>query len=82
MNKELVIFKELQDSDGNTFWELPVPHGVGIDYYRIRKKLKDNKIVYYDDSDDALCTYGHKEEWLDLNDAKYYFYKLYDTIVK
>lgn len=75
MNNRL-IWNTKKDLDDNSFFE-----AIGMSseegdtfYYRIRKKLLSDKIIYIEDSDPKLLLdyrSPRREEWFFLEDAKY-----------
>lgn len=60
------------DEDGNTIWEAASPYndeGTPF-YYRIRQRLYNDKIEYYEDSDDILVNDDSDGAWDSLDEAK------------
>ena len=81
MNDKL-NWEEYYDDWGNTYWEAP---GIYTDelgspdfYYRIRQRLEDNKIYYYEDSSPELWLEPRshlRDVWGNVEDAKYDMYR-------
>lgn len=74
------IWNQKYDENGNTIWEAKCYEFV----YRILKKLKNDKIVYYEDSSPCLwlCKYSpYREEWDNIDNAKYDMYRHFLNIM-
>ena len=75
-------WEEYYDDDDNTYWEaIGMSDEEGGTYeYRIRQKLKNNSIVFIEDSSPELWldprSY-YREEWSNIESAKYDIYREY-----
>lgn len=70
------------DNDDNSIYEADSPyHDDGISFkFRIKQRLVNNRIEFYDASD-AECSLGG-ESWPTLKKAKAAMEKAYDTILR
>ena len=76
-----MTWKVYDDENGNTYWECPIRYtGEKVLYYRIIQILKNNNILFVENSSDELLmdrSFGVREEWLTIQDAKYDMYRHY-----
>lgn len=80
-------WEEYYDDNDNMYWEavgISDEHS-GTYVYRIRQKLKNNRILFVEDSDEELLIDSRsrfREEWITLQGAKYDLYREYKLITK
>jgi len=67
-------WEEYYDADGNIYWKARYYYS----YFCINQKLKNNKIVFVEDSAPELWIdkyAAHREQWISLEGAKYDMYR-------
>lgn len=87
MEKCNLKWEEYYDDDDNTYYEavgMAFEEG-DVFHYRIRRKLRFNKILFTEDSDPELLLDPKsiwREEWTHLEDAKYEMNRHYQELMK
>lgn len=80
-------WEEYYDNDDNTYWEAVAmsDEESGTYVYRIRQKLQNNRIIFIEDSDPELWIDPksfYREEWINLQGAKYDCYREHKLTLK
>lgn len=74
------MWTEAFDEHENSVWELLAPYEDVQAYFRIRQRLRGNRVEYYDDSN-TECTGDDEEWWYSLEHAKVSLEGAYDNIL-